>query len=153
MGDILFSRKRHEEEKVGREGRGSPMFIHFDAHSLAYSETSVYSGWKHRLGIGGLIPFIVWGKLSVVISWLFFFLLHFSLLSSWDSNYTYVRLLWLCYACLLGSVLFFILFALWVGKLSVHLCLSSLLLSSAVSGPLLTPSIEFLTFRCSVFQL
>ena len=44
------------------------MFIHFDAHSLAYSETSVYSGWKHRLGIGGLIPFIVWGKLSVVIS-------------------------------------------------------------------------------------
>lgn len=144
MGDELSSRKRCEEGKVGNIS-WSPVFVHLYALWLAplmdkcvqWLETQTWDWWVGPLRHSG-------ETLSCYLL-NFFFCLVFSLLSSWDSNYTYVRPLWSCYKCLLCSVLVFILFApcAWVGKLSIHMCLSSLLLSSAVSGLLLIPSIEF----------
>lgn len=37
-------------------------------HSLALLGDSIYSSYKHRLGVCGLILFIIWGKFSVIIS-------------------------------------------------------------------------------------
>ena len=82
-----------------------------------------------------------------------------SLLSSWDSNDTYVRPLWSCYTCLLCSVLLFNLFALLCMSWETFpLCLSSRPLSSAMAGLLLMPSVEFwipdvLFFTCNIYLL
>ena len=112
---------------------------------------------KHTdLELVGWCPLSFRGNSQLLSFDFFFSCLVFSLLSSWDSNDTYVRPLWSCYTCLLCSVLLFILFALLCMSWETFpLCLSSRPLLSAMAGLLLMPSVEFwipdvLFFTCKV---
>ena len=140
----------------GWEGSWSLVFInlHTDQH---HRWTSVHCGWNTQTWNWWVDALCHFGETLSCYLLIFFFCLVFSLLSSWDSNDTYVRPLWSCYTCLLCSVLLFNLFALLCMSWETFpLCLSSRPLSSAMAGLLLMPSVEFwipdvLFFTCNIW--